>query len=212
MQQRLPHRPTGIVFVVSGPSGSGKGSVTHPLMAADPRLEFSVSATTRPSREGEVHGREYFFVDRAEFEQAVKAGQMLEHAQYAGNLYGTPRAAVREALDQGKDVLLEIEPVGARQVRAVMPAAVLVLILPPSAAELSDRLRRRGTDSEEAIQRRQAAYASELASWPLYDYLVVNDDLDRAIEELRAIIAAERARLRRLDMQTFLDRNYGDDE
>lgn len=209
MEAQHPHRSTGIVFVISGPSGSGKGSVVRPTMEADSRLSYSVSATTRPPREGDVHGRDYWFVSPEEFEAMVAAGEMLEHAYYAGHRYGTPKEPVEAAVAEGLDILLEIEIQGARQIRAALPEAVLILLLPPSAQELSQRLRSRGTDSEAAITEREAAYDSELAAWPLYDYLVINDDLDRAIEQFRSVIDAERSRVSRLDVQAFLDRNYG---
>ena len=138
----------------------------------------------------------------------VAAGEMLEHAYYAGHRYGTPKKPVEAAVTEGRDILLEIEIQGARQIRAALPEAVLILLLPPGARELSQRLRSRGTDSEAAIMEREAAYASELAAWPLYDYLVINDDLDRAIEQFRSVIDAERSRVSRLDIQAFLDQNY----
>lgn len=209
MRLRRPQRTSGIVFVLSGPSGSGKGSVLRPVISEDDNLQYSVSATTRRPREGEVHGREYWFLDPQEFEEMVSSGAMLEHAEYAGNRYGTPRAPVEQAIAAGRDVLLEIEIQGAQQVREAVPDAVMVLLLPPSASELSERLRRRGTDTDAAIARREAAYPRELAAWPIYDYIIINDVLERATAQFRAILEAERCRVTRLDVQGFIERNYG---
>ncbi len=183
----------GIPVVVAAPSGAGKTTVCRRLVEADPRLVFSVSHTTRPQRPGETEGVDYHFVPREEFEGLVAAGAFLEWAEYSGNLYGTSRAAIEGPLARGRDVLLEIEVQGARQVRDGMPEAVLVFLLPPSLAALEERLRARGTDEPGEIQRRLAIARREITALDLFDYAVLNDELARAVERLREIVAAERA-------------------
>jgi guanylate kinase len=168
---------------------------------------FSVSATTRKQRAGEIDGSHYLFVERAEFERMLAADQLLEHADYVGDYYGTPLAPVEKALSQGSDVLLELELVGARQTKVRFPEAVMIFIAPPSLSELERRLRGRGTDSEEKIQKRLARAREEIGSMREFDYVVVNDDLQRAVGLFTSVIAAERARADRISdesIRTFL--------
>jgi guanylate kinase len=175
---------SGRLLLITGPSGVGKGTLVARLLERHPGLWLSVSATTRAPRAGEEEGRHYFFLDRAAFERQVAAGGFLEWAEFAGNLYGTPRGAVQQRLDAGQPVLLEIELEGARQVRRSFPAGFQVLLQPPSFEELERRIRGRGTDSEEAIARRLARAREELAAAAEFDAVVVNDDLDRALADL----------------------------
>jgi guanylate kinase len=178
--------------VISGPSGAGKGTVIALVTRQLGRLVKSVSATTRRPRPGEVDGREYFYLDREAFERAVAAGEFLEWVEYSGDLYGTLRAEVDSKLARGDDVILEIELIGARNVRQVLPAAVSVFIAPPSMAELAQRLRGRGTESDEAVARRLRIAETEVAAAHEFDHVVVNDDAGRAADEVAAIIAARR--------------------
>ena len=175
------------LFVVSGPSGVGKSSVVAGVLRERPDVWLSVSATTRTPRPGEQDGREYFFLTPEQFDAQVQDGQMLEWAQFAGNLYGTPRGPVLEHLGQGP-VLLEIELQGARQVRQAMPDAVLVFLAPPSVEELRRRLVGRGTEDEDAVQARLARAEAELAAMDEFDVVIRNDDLAQAVAELSAII------------------------
>lgn len=179
--------PAGRLLLLTGPSGVGKGTLVARLLERHPQIWLSVSATTRQPRAGEVEGRHYFFMDRAAFERQAAAGGFLEWASFAGNLYGTPRAAVRERLDAGRSVLLEIELEGARQVRRSLPAAFQLLLRPPSFAELERRIRGRGSDSEEAIQRRLVRAREELKAEAEFDAVVVNDDLERALGEVERL-------------------------
>lgn len=182
----------GIPFVVSAPSGTGKTTLCHRLVSCDPLLGLSVSHTTRAPRAGERDGVDYHFVARAEFERLVGAGAFLEHAEYRGNLYGTTLAAVEMPLAAGRDLLLEIEVQGARQLRARLPEARLVFLLPPSRCELERRLRARGTETEEVIARRLEVAAQELPEVVRYDYAVVNDELEAAVGRVLEIVRGER--------------------
>jgi guanylate kinase len=175
---------TGRLLLITGPSGVGKGTLVARLLARHPELWLSVSATTRAPRAGEEEGRHYFFLDRAAFERQVADGGFLEWAEFAGNLYGTPRAAVQERLEAGRTVLLEIELEGARQVRRSFPTGFQVLLRPPSFEELERRIRGRGTDSEAAIARRLARAREELQAEAEFDAVVINDDLERSLVEL----------------------------
>ena len=182
----------GVLFVISGPSGVGKGTVNKRLFEEfGNAVAFSVSATTRGPREGEVDGREYFFISRQEFEKRVANNEFLEHAEYAGNCYGTPRDYVLSLLQRGVSVILEIDVQGAMQVKRRMPESVSVFILPPSFEELEHRLRGRGTETPEKIERRLAAAKAEMARATEYDYQIVNDDLDAAYARLREIFILE---------------------
>lgn len=179
----------GRLFVVSGPSGVGKGTVIARMMQKDPSLWKSVSATTRKPRGGEVDGVDYFFVERPGFERTADGGGFLEWAEYSGNLYGTPAASVQAHLDAGENVILEIEVQGAMQVRKSAPEAVLVFVKPPSMDELERRLRGRGSESEEAIAARLEAARMELSREMEYDYVFVNDDVDATVDEMLDCIA-----------------------
>ena len=178
----------GHLFVIAAPSGAGKTSLVRALMEREPGLRFSISFTTRKQRPNEVHGRDYFFVAREEFDRMVAAGEFLEHATVFDNSYGTSRRQVEESLASGQDLILEIDWQGARQVRVALPECHSIFILPPSRAELERRLRSRGTDAEDVIQRRLRDAASDMAHWREFDFVVVNDDFERALAELQAIV------------------------
>lgn len=190
---------TGLLIILSSPSGAGKSTLARRLMAWDPTMKFSVSATTRPPRPGEVDGREYFFRSREEFMAMVQAGEMLEHAEVFGNLYGTPKGPVEEAMREGRDTLFDIDWQGGQQIRnsVLGKNVVSIFILPPSIAELERRLRSRGQDPEEVIQARMAKSEAEISHWAEYDYVLINDDLDRTEDDLKTIIRAERMRRER---------------
>lgn len=183
----------GVLIVISGPSGVGKGTIINKLFDMDDNLYFSVSATTRKPRQGEVNGVHYTFKTVEEFEHDIETGEMLEHAQFSGNYYGTPRSAVEKKLSQGKDVVLDIEIQGAKNVKRLMPEAVLVYILPPSIEELKNRLAGRHTETEESMSRRLHTAYSELHEAPeLYDYFIVNDVVENAATKIEDILEGER--------------------
>jgi guanylate kinase len=179
------------VFVITGPSGVGKGTLIRGLMEGIPGLELSVSATTRPPRPGEREGVDYHFLTREEFDRRVAAGDFVEHADYAGRSYGTLRSELEERLRAGVPVVLEIEVQGARQVREAMPEAVQVFIAPPSLAALRTRLIGRGTDDPQEVERRLEVAERELAAQSEFRHIVVNDRLDDALEQLARIVTAE---------------------
>ncbi|MCI9510602.1 MAG: guanylate kinase [Angelakisella sp.] len=180
----------GVLIVFSGPSGSGKGTVLGEYFKGHPEAAFSVSATTRSPRPGEVDGVNYHFVSRRRFEEMIREGEVLEYTQYNGNYYGSPAGPIREELAKGRDVVLEIEVEGAMQVREKFPEAVLVFVLPPSFRELECRLTGRGTETPEQIAGRLAAARRELALAPRYDYLLINDKVEEAAARLGEIIRA----------------------
>lgn len=184
----------GTLFVVAAPSGAGKSTLVNALLEREPAISLSVSHTTRPPRVGETYGRHYYFVERAEFEREVADGVFLEHAEVHGNLYGTSRTRVQELLAQGRDVLLEIDWQGAEQIRRSKPDCVSVFILPPSRAELERRLRGRGSDSAEVIERRLRNSRGEIAHAHQFDYILVNDAFNQALADLQAIVRAVRLR------------------
>jgi guanylate kinase len=196
----------GLLLILSSPSGAGKSTLTKRLMAWDPSIRFSVSATTRPPRPGEVDGRDYYFRSRPEFEALVASGQMLEHAEVFGNHYGSPRAPVETAMIEGRDTVFDIDWQGGQQIKQAMRDDVVsIFILPPSIAELEDRLRGRGQDSDEVIAGRMAKSRDEISHWAEYDYVLVNSDRDKAEEDLRAIVVAERLRRERQpDLSDFV--------
>lgn len=182
----------GTLFIISAPSGTGKGTIVSEILKSDPNIYFSVSATTRAPREGEKDGVNYFFITREEFLGLIETGGMLEHTEFCGNLYGTPKKAVYDKLDSGRDVLLEIETVGAMNVKAACPEAVSIFILPPSLYELRRRLEKRGTDPEEVIARRIAEARAEIEKSRLYDFVVMNDDLETAINDVKSVMSASK--------------------
>jgi guanylate kinase len=186
----------GLLLILSSPSGAGKSTLARRLMAWDTTMRFSVSATTRPPREGEVDGREYYFRSRDQFENLVKMGEMLEHAEVFGNLYGSPRAPVEQAMSEGRDTVFDIDWQGGQQIRnsALGRDVVSVFVLPPSIAELDRRLRSRGQDSDEVIATRMAKSQSEISHWAEYDYVLVNDDIEQTFNDLAVILLAERLR------------------
>lgn len=187
----------GVLFVLSAPSGTGKSTLARGLLAAEPALAFSVSFTTRPPRAGEHDGRDYHFVDDATFDRMVERGGLLEWATVFGKRYGTGRAATAERLAEGRDLLLDIDVQGAAQVRRSGIEAVFVFVLPPDFATLEARLRARGTEREGDVARRLAVARAEAEEFPSYDYLLVNDDRERACADLSAIVHVERLRVGR---------------
>lgn len=188
----------GLLIVISGPSGVGKGTVRRALFErANHNLEYSVSMTTRPPREGEVHGKDYYFVTREEFERYIKEGKLLEYAEFVNNYYGTPLEYVEERLAQGKEVVLEIEVQGAMQVREKIPDAVFIFIAPPSRKALRERITKRATEPEEIINQRMEKAEREFYMAHMYDYIVVNDTVENAADRIMAIIRAEHARTER---------------
>ena len=185
----------GKLLVISGPSGAGKSTVVFKAIEGREDVCFSTSVTTRSPRPGEVDGREYFFVNFERFREMVENDELLEHAEYVANRYGTPRAYVEQRMAEGMNVLLDIEVQGARQVRKKMPEAVLIFIAPPSIEELERRLRGRGTDTEAAIEGRLIRARQEFQEADFYDYLIVNDDVEKAAAKLNAIIEAAHCRV-----------------
>lgn len=194
-----PARTKGFLIVLSGPSGAGKNSLLAKVLPKVPDLKYSVSVTTRPPRQGETDGVNYFFVGETEFRWMIERDELLEWAEFAGHRYGTPRRFVHEAVERGETVITDIDIQGARQIKARMPHGVFVFLLPPSKSELERRLVGRGTDSERAIARRMAIAAQEMKAVVDYDYWIMNDDLDKACETLIAIITAERCKVLRAE-------------
>jgi guanylate kinase len=187
----------GKLFVIAAPSGAGKTSLVRALMQRRPALRFSISYTTRKQRPTERDEHDYFFVDKEKFERMVAAGEFLEHARVFDNYYGTSRQQVVQLLEEGQDVLLEIDWQGAQQIRRALPECRSIFVLPPSRAALEQRLRGRGTDSDEVIARRLRDSLADLSHWNEFDYIVVNDDFDRATADLEAIVAGQGEQLRR---------------
>ncbi|MDP3339926.1 guanylate kinase [Frigidibacter sp.] len=189
-------RRKGLLLILSSPSGAGKSTLSKRLMARDPSLQFSVSATTRAARPGEVEGRDYFFRSHEAFQAMVSAGEMLEHAEVFGNFYGSPRAPVDRAMAEGRDTLFDVDWQGGQQIRssALGREVVSVFILPPSMAELESRLRGRAQDSDEVIAGRMQKSLGEISRWSEYDYVLVNRDIDETEADLVRILAAERLR------------------
>ncbi|MBE5880831.1 MAG: guanylate kinase [Lachnospiraceae bacterium] len=180
----------GILIVISGFSGAGKGTLMKKLTADYDNYALSISMTTRGPRDGEMNGREYFFVTKDEFEERIAQDGMIEYASYCGNYYGTPRAYVEEQLENGKDVILEIEIQGAHKVKEIYPQALLLFVMPPSAGELYRRLKGRGTETDEVIAKRMSRAVEESEGIDTYDYIVVNDKLEDCIAQINAIVGA----------------------
>lgn len=183
----------GLLLVVSAPSGCGKGTILGEILKDD-SFYYSISATTRAPREGEQDGVNYHFITKEEFEQRIAQGGMLEYAQYCGNYYGTPKKEVEQMRDAGRDVILEIEVEGAMKVRALCPDAVFLFIAPPSVEELRRRLNKRGTEAAEVIEERVSQAARELPYANRYDYIIVNGELEKAIQDFRTVVRAEKLR------------------
>lgn len=185
----------GLLIIISGPAGSGKGTIVSRLRELAP-FDFSVSATTRSPRPGEQHGVHYYFVDKADFESKIREGEMLEYAQYVGNYYGTPKKPVEDALNEGKNIILDIEVQGALQIKEKMPEAIMIYVLPPDYETLLARIRGRGTETEEVIQKRMNQAKNEIQTFPSYDYVVINRDggIERAAQDILSILYAEKMR------------------
>ncbi len=184
----------GLLFVVSAPAGCGKDTILEQLFKKTSNAVYSVSATTRAPRPGEVDGVHYYFLTRERFREMIDNGEVLEYTEYCGNYYGTPKKGVEELLKQGRDVILKIETEGAMNIKRLYPEACLVFILPPSMEVLKTRLKNRGTETEETIERRTKQAYNELSAAADYDYFVVNDELSEAVDDLSAIIRAEKLR------------------
>jgi guanylate kinase len=190
----------GLLIVLSGPSGVGKGTVRKEIFSQeDTSFEYSISMTTRSPREGEIDGIDYFFKSREEFEQLIEQEKLLEYAEFVGNYYGTPVDYVRETLEKGKDVFLEIEVQGARQVREKFPDGLFIFLMPPSLSELKNRIVTRGTETEDIINNRLNVAKEEIEMMNLYDYVVENDQIERACERIKAIAVAEHCRRERVE-------------
>lgn len=187
----------GILMVVSGPAGVGKGTVCKQFLKDNPEVKLSVSATTRSPRPGEEHGREYYFLTKQEFEEKIKTDNLLEYVCFVDNYYGTLKSAVEEKVNSGTDVLLEIEVEGAMNVKRKFPDSVLVFVLPPSFTELKDRLTGRGTETEEIIERRLMRAREEFECIKHYDYILLNDSIENAVNSLEKILSAEKLKVYR---------------
>ena len=201
----------GLLFVLSSPSGAGKTTIARMLLAQDEGISLSVSATTRPKRDGEIDGRDYHFVTDAEFDRMAESGAFLEWAHVFGRRYGTLRTEVVRSIENGCDVLLDIDWQGTQQLKQVDPDIVRVFILPPSMEELERRLRARGTDSDEVIQRRMDRAAAEISHWAEYDYVLINNDAEKCRELVHNILKAERLKAaRRVFLHDFVREMIGD--
>lgn len=190
----------GLLIVLSGPSGVGKGTVRKAVFSEpDISFEYSISATSRPMRPGERDGVDYFFKTREQFEQMIINGELLEYTEYVGNYYGTPVQYVKDTLSKGKDVFLEIEVEGAKQVREKFPDGLFIFLIPPSLGELENRIKTRGTESDELIKNRMLVAREELKMMNLYDYVIENDQVDYAVKKIKAIVIAEHCRRKRVE-------------
>lgn len=198
----------GILMVLSGPAGSGKDTVLGDLYKQIPEMKQSVSMTTRLPRDGEIDGVDYYFVSKENFETAIKDGKMLEYAQYGSNFYGTPKEPVDRMLNEGKIVVLKIEVQGAENIRKIYPDLVTIFITPPNMSVLESRLRRRGTESEEDIRHRLEIAADELSRIEEYNYIVINDELENAVNDVKTIISAEKLKVSRRNKIISEVKNY----
>ncbi len=187
----------GLLLVVSGPSGAGKGTICKELISKNDDIKLSVSATTRKPRNGEVHGVNYFFIEKEKFEEMIDNSEFLEYAQIYDNFYGTPKAAIIECLENGQDVVLEIEMQGAKQIKEVYPEGVFIFVLPPSLEELKNRIVGRGTETKEEIEKRFSCAFEEINQIVSYDYFVVNKDVTKSVKEVESIILAEKNKVNR---------------
>ena len=187
----------GLLLVVSGPSGAGKGTICKALLNKNDQIKLSVSATTRKPRNGEVHGVNYLFIEKEEFTKMIENGEFLEYAQIYDNFYGTPKAAIIECLEKGQDVILEIEMQGARQIKEVYPEGVFIFVLPPSLEELKSRIVGRGTETQEGIEKRFSCAFEEINQIVNYDYFIVNEDIEKSVSDVEAIICAEKNKVTR---------------
>lgn len=201
-------RRRGFLLVLSSPSGAGKTTITRRLLERDPTLSLSVSVTTRPRRPSEIDGKDYRFIDQAEFDRMVAAGELLEHANVFGNCYGTPRGPIDAAIAAGRDIVTDIDWQGTQQVSASLSGdLVTVFILPPSVAALEARLRTRAQDSDAVVAQRMAKSSEEMSHWPEYGYVIVNDDLETSVAQAQAIVTAERLkRERQIGLAEFVTR------
>lgn len=188
---------SGLLLVVSGPSGAGKGTICKELLKKNKEIKLSVSATTRKPRNGEVDGVNYFFIEKEKFAQMIDNGEFLEYAQIYDNFYGTPKAAIMECLEKGQDVILEIEMQGAKQIKEVCPEGVFIFVLPPSLKELKNRIVGRGTETAEEIEKRFSCAFEEINRIVDYDYFVVNDDLEKSVKDIESIISSEKNKVTR---------------
>ena len=182
----------GLLLVVSGPSGAGKGTICKALLSKNDQIKLSVSATTRKPRNGEVDGVNYFFIEKDKFTTMIENGEFLEYAQIYDNFYGTPKAAIMECLEKGQDVILEIEMQGARQIKDVCPDGVFIFVLPPSLEELKNRIVGRGTETAEEIEKRFSCAFDEINRIVDYDYFIVNDDVEKSVKQVESIILSEK--------------------
>ncbi len=194
----------GLLIVISAPSGAGKGTIINELLGKDNNLWLSISATSRPKRTNDIEGVTYYFYDKEEFENKIKENYFLEYASYAGNYYGTPKKYIQEHLDNGQDVILEIEIQGAMQVKKLIPEALFIFIMPPSLKELKKRLIGRGTDTKETILERFKIAYQEMNEVTKYNYVVINDDILEATDKILAIIKSEKCRVDRIE-EVFLN-------